>query len=70
VSDLKSLYQERQDNTVPWSCSPFEHASDAVVPQPGEEPEEELLPDELKVKAPEEVPWIGNPSSLTNCILE
>ncbi|KIM88201.1 hypothetical protein PILCRDRAFT_250405 [Piloderma croceum F 1598] len=58
VSDLKSLYQERQENAVPWSCSPFAHSSEVVVPQPGEEPEEELLPGELRVKAPEEVPWI------------
>jgi len=56
-SDLKTLRQERQENAVPWSCSPFTHGSEVV----GEEPEEELLPGELRVKAPEEVPWIGNP---------
>jgi hypothetical protein len=59
-SDLKSLRQEREENAVPWSCSPFAHGSEVVVPQPDEEPEE-LLPGELRVKAPEEVPWIGKP---------
>jgi hypothetical protein len=67
VSDLKSLRQEREENAVPWSCSPF-HGSEVVAPQPDEEPEEELLPGELRVKAPEEVPWIGKP--LTFRILE
>jgi len=60
VSDLKTLRQEREENAVPLSCSPF-HDSEVVVSQPGEEPEEELLPGELRVKAPEEVPWIGKP---------
>ncbi|KIM71618.1 hypothetical protein PILCRDRAFT_751872 [Piloderma croceum F 1598] len=56
-SDFQSLRQEREENAVPWSCSPFAHGSEVIVPQPGEE-EEELLPGELRVKAPEEVPWI------------
>jgi hypothetical protein len=66
-SYFRSLRQEREENAVPWSRSPFAHSLDVVVSQPGEEPEE-LLPGELRVKAPEEVPWIGKP--LTFRILE
>lgn len=57
-SDLNSLRQERQANALPWSLSPFiEHKSGVVVPE--DEDEKELQPGELRVKAPEEVPWIG-----------
>jgi hypothetical protein len=60
-SGLGSLREERQANALPWSVTPFVHdsASGSAVAKPDEELEE-LEPGELRVKAPEEVPWIGN----------
>jgi len=60
-SDLDSLREERKANALPWSLSPFIRDSDLVT-----EPREEFVelnPDELRVRAPEEVPWIGNQCS-------
>ena len=65
-SDLKSLRTERQANALPWSRTPFVHGA-GLEPEPGEELEV-LQPGELRVKAPEEVPWIG--MALTSCIVE
>ena len=57
-SDLR---EERQANALPWSLTPFVHDSGSglTVSDADEEPRE-LEPGELRVKAPEEVPWIGN----------
>jgi hypothetical protein len=55
-SDLNSLRSERQANALPWSRTPFAHGLGVSEP---DDPLEELKPGELRVKAPEEVPWIG-----------
>lgn len=52
VSDVGS-------NALPWSQSPFAHSSES------ESDDGELESGELRVKAPEEVPWIGNASHST-----
>jgi hypothetical protein len=65
-SDLDSLREERKANALPWSLSPFIRDSDLVT-----EPREEFVelnPDELRVRAPEEVPWIGNQCSHPHAI--
>lgn len=53
-SDLSALKEERKNNAIPWSISPFQ--------QPGsvdsEEELTELEPGELRVRSAEEVPFI------------
>ena len=56
-SNVDSLREEWQASILPWSQTPFAHG--LVVSEPEDE-FEELKPGELRVKAPEEVPWIGN----------
>jgi hypothetical protein len=57
-SDVDSLREERLANAVPWSRSPFKQDTGLVVSDPDDE-SYELRPGELRVKAPQEVPWIG-----------
>jgi hypothetical protein len=55
-TDLELLFEERQAGDMPWTRTPFVRG--LAVPGPDDEIEE-LQPGELRVKAPEEVPWIG-----------